>query len=686
LLLLATAIHARTASAQAPSQPEVEVVVSAVRPAKDSVATPIKAEEARHIAGAQGDALKAVQLLPGVARPAFGSGELVVWGAAPTETRVYLDGVEIPALFHFGGVRGILPSDGALSVDIAPGGYGVERGRSLGGAARITTKPIADDGVHAYAALDFLDGSLGITAPIASHARARLAGRIGYLDRLVSAVAPEAGRYTPIPRYADAQARIDLDLRAGEQLSFAWVGASDALERVAPNLDVSEQAKEAQSLLWQRLYARYSRTHDDGSAVTITPFAGWDLRRTSTSATDASAAPTRLDITSRSYGVRALDRERLNRYVVAQAGLDLQGVVARVERQGSLTLPARDGDSAVFGQAPADDASRDVWTTHLLDLAPTLSADIALGPLTVTPGLRLDALVLESTRAVPVVGDAPEIGQSRTLISMDPRLAVRMEASSRLALSSSLGLYHQPPAPEDLSPIFGTPGLTASRAIHLTASVEAKVSPTTTVRLTGFGKRLSDLPFRTRLTPPLVGRALVQDGEGRVAGVEVFAQQRAFHGLSAMVSYTLSRSERRYVGDPSYRVFEGDQPHLVSIAARQKLGRFSVGARFRGASGLPRTLVIGSYFDARHDRYDPVLGEPVTARLPFYYAVDLRAEAHAVLGRAHIEFSLDVLNATNHANTEVMAYDARFSQAAPITGLPLMAVAGVRISTDEDAE
>ena len=43
--------------------------------------------------GTQGDTLKVVQNLPGVARAALGSGALIVWGAAPADTRVYVDGV-----------------------------------------------------------------------------------------------------------------------------------------------------------------------------------------------------------------------------------------------------------------------------------------------------------------------------------------------------------------------------------------------------------------------------------------------------------------------------------------------------------------------------------------------------------------------------------------------------------------
>src|SRR6516165_9484256 len=80
-----------------------EVVVRAPRIKKEAVETRIRTEEARRVPGTQGDTLKVVQNLPGVGRSAFGSGQLIVWGSSPKETRVVVDGVAIPALYHVGG-------------------------------------------------------------------------------------------------------------------------------------------------------------------------------------------------------------------------------------------------------------------------------------------------------------------------------------------------------------------------------------------------------------------------------------------------------------------------------------------------------------------------------------------------------------------------------------------------------
>ena len=64
----------------------------------------------RDLSGKTGSTLL-LHSLPGVARASFGSGQLVVWGAAPNDTRIDVDGVEVPALYHLGGVRSVVSAD-----------------------------------------------------------------------------------------------------------------------------------------------------------------------------------------------------------------------------------------------------------------------------------------------------------------------------------------------------------------------------------------------------------------------------------------------------------------------------------------------------------------------------------------------------------------------------------------------
>jgi outer membrane receptor protein involved in Fe transport len=299
---------------------------------------------------------------------------------------------------------------------------------------------------------------------------------------------------------------------------------------------------------------------------------------------------------------------------------------------------------------------------------------------TVTPGVRFDAFLIEGSRKTPRVGQTPSIGFSRLETSVAPRLAARWEVGPRLALSAAYGTYHQAPEPEDLSPVFGTPDLALSRATHVTVGESLRITSTLSADVVAFQKTMKDLVVRSRLTNPLLARALTQNGEGRSYGVQLLLRQELWKGFFGWISYAISKSERRFEGDESWRAFDFDQPHVLSIVASQEIGRWSFGARFRYASGNPRTPVIGSTYDARSDRYDPVFGPQNSIRIPAFWQLDVRVDRSFQLGESvRLLVFADVQNVTNRENAEEIVYSASFRQRSQITGLPTVAVIGARL-------
>ncbi|MBX3213118.1 MAG: hypothetical protein KF850_13875 [Labilithrix sp.] len=133
-------------------------------------------------------------------------------------------------------------------------------------------------------------------------------------------------------------------------------------------------------------------------------------------------------------------------------------------------------------------------------------------------------------------------------------------------------------------------------------------------------------------------------------------------------------------GRQSWRPFDFDQPHVLSLVASQEIGRFSVGARLRYASGNPRTPVVGSVYDARSDRFDPVFGPQGTTRIPAFWQLDLRIDRAFEIGKsARALVFADLQNVTSRANAEEIAYSADFRRRGNITGLPFIAVVGGRL-------
>jgi TonB family protein len=655
-----------------------ETVVRAARIKKESVATVIRTEEARRVPGTQGDTLKVVQNLPGVARSALGSGALIVWGSAPADTRVNVDGVEIPALYHVGGLRSTVNSDLVRSIDLLPGGYGAEYGRGLGGLVRVETRQLPANGVHGYVAADVLDTSAMVSATLTPRVRIAISGRYSYLDRILAAVtSKDIGDYFPIPRYDDYQGMVNVKLRKDEQIDIIFLGSDDHLRRTIPSSDPAEVRSENDDTTFYRGFIRYSRLLPDGASLVITPSIGYDISK---SITRFGPVPTTSDATAWRYGLRSSYRRRLAKFVTLSLGLDMQGTATHSERSGSLDIPPREGDIFVFGRPPGDDVNADNWRNHIVDVGPYIFAEFTIGKFTFVPGLRLDGYLIEGSAIKPAIVGITPIGFSRLDFAADPRLTIVYRPLKRLTVTASAGLYHQAPEPADLSAVFGNPQLNLSSAVHLSLGVAFKITGTLSCEVVGFYKQLSDLAARNEAPTPPLAKALTQDGIGRSYGGQVLLRQELMKGFFGWVTYSISRSERRDHPDRDYRLFDYDQTHVLGVVASYEYRGWVGGVRFRYTSGMPRTPVIGAFYDARGDQYQPVFGAQNSIRIPDFVQLDVRLEKTITFKRGvQLNIFADIQNITNRSNPEEIVYNYNFTRRDYITGLPILSVVGTRL-------
>jgi TonB family protein len=659
---------------------DVEVVVVVPKIQKEAVSTQIVASEGRRVPGTQGDTLKVVQNLPGVARAAVGSGQLVVWGAAPEDTRVYVDGVRIPLLYHGGGVRATVNSDLVKSLDLVPGGYGPEYGRGLGGLVTIDTRAPRSDTIHGYAAADFADASAMVEGPIGDKTRFAVALRKSYLDRVMAlTTSKDVSVLFPIPQYGDAQARLVRDLRDNESIELFALGSSDRLTRSLDATDPTQVKTEKTGLDFGRILLKYRYQMPDGGSVWVTPSIGRDV---STYTSNFGGPPSTRDIDSDVYALRAGWRGRVAGSMVVTAGLDAEATVSSIDRSGALTSPPREGDIYVFGQPGPDKVNADTWQATVLSIAPFAQLDWSLfgDRLHVIPGIRVEPFVVSGSRLTPPQGGAPAVGFTHEDTAVDPRISVRFSPVKPLTLKAAAGVYHQAPAPEDLSAVFGNPDLTVSSADHVLGGASYEITDTLTVEAIGFFSASSGLASRSASPTPLLAQALVSEGEGRAYGGQILLRQALAKGFFGWASYSLMRSERRDHPDSPWRLFDYDQTHVLTIVASYEPGLgFEVGARFRYATGFPRTPVLGAFYDTRRDLYEPYFGPQNSIRIPAFVALDLRAAKRWDFGRVKLELYLDVQNVTNKKNAEDIVYNYDYTKQSTITGLPILPVLGARL-------
>jgi TonB family protein len=666
---------------------DLEIFVTAQALRKEVLATEVGAEQARRVAGTQGDVMKVVENLPGVGRSAAGSGRIVVWGAAPEDTRVYVDGVRIPILYHSGGLRSVLLSDQVASVELVPGAYGPAYGRGIGGLvgvklARFTpAEPGKVSAWHGSVGADLIDASASVRVPVGKDFHVAGGVRQSYLDSLLPVFSDEdVGEFFPIPRTTDVIARAAYVPSRRSSLEIGGLYSRDAVDRTVPSVDPTQFKQESRRLEFWRTWARWEADLEGGASVNVVP---WFGRDESSLVNRFGATPTELETGSTLYGLRAAWRGRVEGYLTVTAGVDGEIVASRVSRAGATASPAREGDIRVFGQALADQINFDEWHTVITSVAPYGELDFGLfdDALHVVPSLRFEPYLTSVDRRIPTEGDEPSRGVTTEHFALEPRLALRYRPDPRVLFKAAVGRYHQPPQPEDLSSVFGNPKLATASATHVLFGADVQILRQLGIETSVFYTRSEELAVRSPSAAPLVAEALLAEGEGRSFGVQLLLKKELADRWFGWIAHSISRSERRRSEDAPWRLSDYDQTHVSTLVTSYDLGAgFEVGVRGRIATGYPRTPVRGAFYDSRRDQFEPLFGPQNSIRIPMFWQVDARVSKRFKIATSELETYVDVQNVTNHENEEEFVYSADYRERRAITGLPVLPVAGARLS------
>jgi len=640
----------------------LDETVTAARPKKDVTHVVLTADVIDKVPGTAGDPLAVVQNLAGVARAPAGSGLLIVRGSAPEDTQIFVDGMDVPLVYHFGGLRSVLPEGVIDNIEFVPGNFSSEYGRATGGIVDVHLKELKPKRFGGYVDVSVLDTGVYLEAPLGDRGGVAVAARRSYLDAILNAAASSGGSVTWLtaPVYYDGQLLANYRLSAAHDLRAMVFGADDRLALLLKNpADFSQQATGNQlntrTGFWRALVAdRYAPR--DGIENTLRLSAGQDGET-------ISLGDLVLDLHRRVVQLRDTLRLRLTPWATLVAGTD-----ARAERYSGhvrLPPPPKEGQP-MSNQDLSDTKQTDVQADW--ELSPGVFGELELRPtarLLISAGLRADYFQI-IRQAV-----------------LAPRLSVREQLSPPWAVKGAVGLYHQTPDVEETDASFGNPNLGAERAIHASLGTEWRPSSGTTVDATGFYKRLSNLVSPTDATRVVNGAEVPvtydNGGRGRVFGLELVIRRELAAGFFGWIAYTLSRSERLDSGQTAWRLFDYDQTHILAAVAAYDLPRhWRIASRLRYVSGNPQTPVLGSVFNSVTDEYDPVFGQVNSARQPAFVQLDVRLDKQWVFDRWLLDAYLDLQNATNHTNPEGVAYNYDYTQSKVSQGLPILPFLGLR--------
>jgi TonB family protein len=630
----------------------------------EAVEQTLSGEELRRIPGTQGDTLKAVQNLPGVARAPFGGGQIIVWGSAPQDTRTYVDGVFIPTLYHFGGLRSTVNSEIVSGLQFLPGGYGVEHSRGLGGVIEVETRNPRADGYHGFVQIDLIDGSLQIEGPITKNLSFTVGARRSWIDVFLPIFTTNDFQLTPI--YYDYQAKLRWRASPRDDVEVFIFGSDDVLHVVSKgSADPTLQAEFDSHIYYHRILARWQHRFVSRATLTVTPSIGYDVpfQFKATIGNNMFA----VDAETFEYNLRAALRQPLGRRLRLDVGVDLEGNRWTASANGPSRGMPREGDrGGGFGGA----YTYDKLTLDQITFAPFVALHFTpIKNLLITPQFRLDIYDFRGYQNTPTAYD-------HSYVLPEPRVSLRYQITKWAAVKAAIGAYHQVPDPGSFLQAFGNPSVIPLSGWHYVVGAEFEPTPTLHIEAQGFYKDLQNLVVRgSGIHDPI----LTNEGMGRVYGGELLIRQELFRGFFGWVAYTISRSERKdHPGDP-WRLFQYDQTHILTIIGSYKFGRgYQVGLRFRYVTGNPYTPRIGAYYDVNGDVYIPINGPLYSSRLSSFNQLDIRFDKKWTFHRWAISIYLDLQNVYRASNEEGKAPNFDYTQFASIAGLPFLPVLGIR--------
>jgi hypothetical protein len=626
-----------------------EVVVR--RPQQESIVQErtLPTDLARVLPGTNGDVVKVVQSLPGVARAPMGTGNLIIRGTAPRDSGGFLDGTPLPMVFHFGGLSTVIPSRAVAEVTYIPGNAGVRYGRILGGVVDIATRDARPEHPERAVHVDLFQAGVFLDTPVGERSAVTVSGRRSYVDTVLQSALDSRGVPVRAPVFADTQARW---LRVADdgtrtevlflysQDSFEYIGIEDGEPAAAIDLDLS---------FW-RLRGRVLQKVGAFSHE-LTLAVGVDHQKFDSFSWDNAFEQT-ASVNVREEWFRPVRAAQLG----LRLGFDLwsgrEVFVYDVETFG----PFEGGATPFF--------------------APALYGEVSAkwGKLTTTPGLRGDLVVYPYDA---VAG------------SLDPRLHLRYDLDDVWAILVAAGTYSRLPSARQIaSSTDGNTGLLAERSWQNSVGVEILPYDGVRFELTGYANfldrrivghedRFEFQATQLLTTGPETDTPYANSGTGTIFGGELLARLDRTR-FTGWIAATVSRSRRVDAPGATPSLFAYDQPFVITALGTTPLPRnWRLGSRIRFTSGNPYTPVVNRFQDLESRTFVPVYGTLDSERLQPFVALDLRVDKTFVFEHWRLTTSLDVQNITPRPNPELAGWNSTYTEFEPVTGLPPIPVFGL---------
>ncbi len=634
-----------------------EIVVEAERERASVGEVTMKREEIMRVPGSRGDALSAVKSLPGVANTqGFGpNAGLVIRGSSPADSRIFVDGFEIPILYHLGGIQSVLPSEMIDDLVYSPGAFGVELGRASGGTIQVSSRKGARE-LAGFAEVSFINAATMLQGPIGKQGSFAIAARRSYIDALIPLVVSDGDglAFTALPRYYDYQARADYEVTKHLKLSAFLFGSDDVFAVSTNTQDPDEPSRFKNTARFTRAIA--AATYDRPGVYNKLAVSG------STQRTGFELGDDRfLKVHPDSLAIRDDARIQIAKGVAVIAGgeIEQRDVYVRVKlprppREGDPTEPNLTHDPLLDVEQSAAGTNSGAWAAIELQPGARLKA---------TAGVRVDDFRRNDQTVV------------------QPRVQTRLKVSEAMSVLGAGGLYTRPPDNQDEN-LQTT--LKPERAWQTSVGVENKIAKGLTLTTTAYYVDRDDLIVAAGARAEAMSSdgtdTYTNGGTGRSYGAELLLQARGekFFGWAA---YTFARSQRQDDPMAETRLFDSDQTHNLVVLGSYKFGagdKWQIGGRFQLTTGTPYTPVTGSVFNSDANNYSAEFGGINSQRNPAQHQLDVRLDRSFTFKDWKLSGYLDVANVYMNAPVLGYEYNTNYTERTETKGIPILPSFGVR--------
>jgi TonB family protein len=651
-------------------------IVGVYRLPADTIAQhTVSTDEVRSIPGTFGDPVRVIQNLPGAARAPLGTGLLVIRGANPEDSAVYVDGIRVPLIYHLGGYRSILNPDLVESIDYLPGGYGVEYGRSMGGVVDVKTKTRFPERRRVVWNTDILDTSALFEGRAGEGGKVglALAGRRSYIDAFIPLFTGDSG-FTIKPRWYDYQAKVQaLALPRGELSAFLF-GFEDVLRVATPSGFAQGTDQDTQGDIGTRYGTHrgmitWRHPLSERTELLLVPSFGVDEAEFNLGEA--------FDLLQQQWLVelRSELRHTASPAVELLGGVDLIAGTYRFRTRFPFDPTTLADYDPLAEREPFTQVGEGVAWGPDVYLEATLRPLKDRERLSLHPGARLNMV---------------NIVDQLDIIGVDPRIRGKARLLPGGTFKFGSGIYNQPPQPFESWRPGGGVEASFEWAWANEVGWEQQLAEGLNADLALFHKTLQDQIVSNPALSGIDDQFFLNEGIGRAYGMELIVRQAPVGRAFGWLSYTLSRSvrndypERRgsppvgpfgpFPEEEGWYRFDYDQTHiLVGVVGYRLPYDLELSGKAQYVTGNPFTPYAGGVYDLDLDSYQPYsTGAWNSERLPPYYKVDLRASRLFTFKGWQLELYLDLLNVVRGVNPEFVQYNYDYTESRYIRGLPFI--------------